>query len=144
MQAIREDGNLGTSQRDSSSGSGSRDTSQEQCRTSSDTLEDLAHVSVETGDLAAASAYIDRVAPLARASGSNLDISYVKLAQGEALAAARRRDAQAEALFPRGVEHDPASQVSMRFGAEHELAKLFEIQGNALKLLHKKCIKTAH
>jgi CHAT domain-containing protein len=93
-----------------------------------DTLEDLAHVSVETGDLAAASAYIDRVAPLARASGNNLDISYVSLAQGK-LAAARHQDAQAEGLF-RAVEQNPASQVSMRFGAEHELARLFEQQGS--------------
>ena len=94
-----------------------------------DILEDLSHVAVETGDLAAASAYIDRVAPMARASGSNLDISYVSLAQGK-LAAARRQDAQAEALF-RAVEHDQASQVSMRFGAEHELARLFEVEGRA-------------
>jgi CHAT domain-containing protein len=92
-----------------------------------DALEDLSHVSVETGDLAAANDYIDRAVPLARASGNALDISYVSLAQGK-LAAARRQDAQAEALF-RAVEHDPASQVSMRFGAEHELARLFEVEG---------------
>jgi CHAT domain-containing protein len=72
---------------------------------------------------------MDRVAPMVRASGNNLDISYVSLAQGK-LAAARRQDAQAEALF-RAVEHDPASQVSMRFGAEHELARLFEVEGRA-------------
>jgi tetratricopeptide (TPR) repeat protein len=82
-----------------------------------DILEDLSHVAVETGDLAAASAYIDRVAPMARASGSNLDISYVSLAQGK-LAAARRQDAQAEALF-RAVEHDQASQVGLTLRGIH-------------------------
>lgn len=92
-----------------------------------DALEDLAHLSVETGNLTAAGAYIARVTPLARASGNSLDISYVSLAKGK-LAAARREDAQAESLF-RAVEHDPASQVSMRFGAEHELARLFEVEG---------------
>jgi CHAT domain-containing protein len=93
-------------------------------------LEDLSHVSVEIGDLDAASAYIARVTPLVRASGNGLDISYVSLAQGK-LAAARHQDAQAERLF-RAVEHDPASQVSMRFGAEHELAKLYEAEGHAV------------
>ncbi|WP_263354417.1 CHAT domain-containing protein [Acidicapsa acidisoli] len=92
-----------------------------------DTLEDLSDVSVEVGDLTAASVYIDRVAPMVHASGNSLDISYVSLAQGK-LAAARREDAHAEALF-RAVERDPASQVSMRFGAEHELARLFEVEG---------------
>ena len=94
-----------------------------------DTLEDLAHISVEIGDLNAASTYIERVAPLAQASGKSLDISYVSLAQGK-LAAARREDAKAEELF-RGVERNPASQVSMKFGAEHELARLFEAEGRA-------------
>jgi len=92
-----------------------------------DTLEDLSHVSIETNDLAAADGYLASVAPLARASGNGIDISYVSLAQGK-LAAARRQDAQAEALF-RTVERDPASQVSMRFGAGHELAKLLETEG---------------
>jgi CHAT domain-containing protein len=92
-----------------------------------DTLEDLSHVSVDAGDLEKASEYIRRVTPLVNVSGNNLDISYVSLAQGK-VAAARREDSQAETLF-RKVELDPASQVSMRFDAEHELARLFEIQG---------------
>ena len=50
------------------------------------------------------------------------------LAQGE-IASARRQDQQAETIF-RTVEHDPASQTSMRLGAEHELARLYELQGN--------------
>ena len=93
-----------------------------------DTLEDLSHVSVETGDLNAASDYIDRVMPMVQKSGKKLDMSYMSLAQGK-LAAARHQDSQAEVLF-RAVENDPASQVSMRFGAEHELARLYESQGH--------------
>lgn len=91
-----------------------------------DSLEDLAHLSIETGDLDAAARYIDRVAPMARASGSGLDVAYVNLARGK-LAAARHEDSEAEALF-RGVEGDPASQVSMRFAAEHELALLYQAE----------------
>lgn len=91
-----------------------------------DTLEDLAHLSIETGDLDAASRYIDRVAPMARASGSGLDVAYVNLAKGK-LAAARHEDSEAESLF-RGVESDKASQVSMRFAAEHELALLYQAE----------------
>lgn len=89
-------------------------------------LEDLAHLSIETGDLDSASQYIDRVAPMAQASGSALDIAYVNLARGK-LAASRHEDSQAESLF-RGVENNPASQVSMRFAAEHELALLYQAE----------------
>lgn len=96
-----------------------------------ETLEDLSHVSVEIGDLDSAAQYIDRSAPLAASSGNALDISYVSLSRGK-LAAARRQDAAAQALF-KAVVSDPASQVAMRFGAEHELAKLLEIEGNTAK-----------
>ncbi|MFC5865528.1 CHAT domain-containing protein [Acidicapsa dinghuensis] len=91
-----------------------------------DCLEDLAHLSIETGDLDSANKYIERVAPMAQASGSALDIAYVNLARGK-LAAARHEDSQAESLFRR-VESDPASQVSMRFAAEHELALLYQAE----------------
>lgn len=91
-----------------------------------DILEDLAHLSIETGDLDAAGRYIERVMPMARASGSGLDIAYVNLAKGK-LAAARHQDSDAESLF-RQVESDPASQVSMRFAAEHELALLYQAE----------------
>lgn len=87
-------------------------------------LEDLAHLSIETGDLNAGARYIDQAAPLSRTSGNELDIAYVNLARGK-LAAARHEDSQAESLF-REVEGDPASQVSKRFAAEHELALLYQ------------------
>jgi len=50
----------------------------------------------------------------------------VMLAQGK-IAAARRQDQRAEDIF-RAVEKDPDSQTSMRLGAEHELARLFETE----------------
>ena len=93
-----------------------------------DCLEDLAHVSADAGKLNEASAYIERVTPLIRASGSRLDELYVMLAQAK-VAAARHQHQQAESLF-RVVERDPASQTSMRLVAEHALAQLYESEGN--------------
>ena len=86
-------------------------------------LEDLAHASIDAGKLDEASAYIDQVNPLVTASGNRLDALDVMLAQAR-IAAARRQDQQAENIF-RAVAHDPASQVSMRLGSEHELARLY-------------------
>ncbi len=91
-------------------------------------LEDLAHVSVEAGQLDQASAYIKQVTPLINVNENRLDVLDVMLAQGK-IAAAKRDDAKAEEAF-RTVEHDPASQTSMRFGAEHDLALLYESQGH--------------
>ncbi len=87
-------------------------------------LEDLAHLSIAMGKLDDASKYLDQLAPLVRATGNRLDELDVLLARGE-IAAARNQDQQAEADF-RAVETDPESQTSMRLGAEHELAKLYE------------------
>jgi CHAT domain-containing protein len=95
-------------------------------------LEDLAHLSIETGNIDQASAYLDQLAPLVRANANHLDKLDVMLAQGR-IAAARGpdaiHDAQAESIF-RSVEADPASQTSMRLGAEHALARLAERQGD--------------
>ena len=93
-------------------------------------LEDLAHTDVMAGKLDDAGATLDELGPLVRASGSRVDELDIMLAQGE-IAAARRQDAQAEAIF-RTVEGDPASQTSMRLGAEHQLAKLYEVQGKTV------------
>lgn len=90
-------------------------------------LEDLAHASIDAGKLDEASAYIDQVNHLVSASGNHLDALDVMLAQAR-IAAVRRQDQQAETIF-RAVEHDPASQISMRLGSEHELARLFEVEG---------------
>jgi CHAT domain-containing protein len=92
------------------------------------TLEVLAHLSIETGKLDQAGAYLDQLAPLLEANPNRLDQLDVLLAQGR-IAAARGQNAQAESLF-RTVASDPASQTSMRLGAEHELAKLDERRGD--------------
>jgi CHAT domain-containing protein len=92
------------------------------------TLEDLAEVSVETGKLEDASAYLDQVTPMELAGGNRLSPN-VSLTQGM-LAAARHEDRQAESLF-RAVQTDPTSPTTTRLNAGHELARLFERQGNA-------------
>jgi CHAT domain-containing protein len=89
----------------------------------------LAYVSIDLGKLDEASASIEQVIPLVQANGNRLDALDVMLAQGR-IAAARRQHQQAEASF-RAVERDPDSQTSMRLGSEHELAKLFELEGNS-------------
>jgi CHAT domain-containing protein len=94
-------------------------------------MEDLAHISVESGQLAEAKIYIDRVTPMIQASSNGLDQAYVSLAQGK-LNAARKEYDQAEQLFE-GVSQNPASQPSMRFGAQHELARLYESKNDFTK-----------
>jgi CHAT domain-containing protein len=91
-------------------------------------LEDLTFLSIDSGNPEAANAYIDQLGLLVRGSGTRLDELEVILAQGE-IAASRHESEQAEKLF-RTVEHDPASQTSMRLGAEHQLARLYETLGN--------------
>lgn len=93
-------------------------------------LEVLAHLSIDMGDLNKASSYVAQLVPMLRATENRLDDLDVTLAQGE-IAAARHQDQQAEALF-KTVESDPASQTSMRLGAEHQLAGLYEREGNAI------------
>ena len=91
-------------------------------------LEDLVHLSIREGSFDVANRYIDELAPIIQSSGSRRDELEVMLAHGE-MAAAQRQDRDAESFF-RAVEQDPACPASMRLGAEHQLAKLFEVQGN--------------
>ncbi len=93
------------------------------------TLEDLAHVSIQAGNLKEAEGYLVQVEPLIAANGNRLDALDVMLARGK-IAAARTEVGRAEGLF-REVENDPASQTSMKLGAEHELARLYESVGHA-------------
>jgi CHAT domain-containing protein len=90
-------------------------------------LESLAHISIELNRLDSAEGYLNQLEPLIRANGNRLDALDVMLARGR-VAAARRQDGEAEGLF-RAVEADPASQITMRLGAEHEMARLFEAEG---------------
>lgn len=91
-------------------------------------LESLTHISIELGRLDAADAYLHQLDPLINANANPLDRLDTILARGR-IAAARRQDPQAEALF-REVEGDPASQITMRLGAEHEMARLYEAEGH--------------
>jgi CHAT domain-containing protein len=93
-----------------------------------DSLEDLAYTSIDAGKIDDAAGYVHELEPRVRASGNRLDILDVQFAQGR-IAAGRRQDQQAEALF-RTVEHDHDSQTSMRLEAEHQLARLYEVEGN--------------
>lgn len=98
-------------------------------------LESLAHISIELGQLDNAEKYLRQLDPFIAASANHLDALDVTLARGR-IAATRRQDQQAEARF-REVESDPASQITMRLGAEHELGRLFESEGHideALKM----------
>ncbi|MDR3771853.1 MAG: CHAT domain-containing protein [Terracidiphilus sp.] len=102
-------------------------------------LEDLAQVSVDSGKLDEASAYIDQVAPMEQAGG-NRPSANVLLTQGM-LAAARRQNPQsdaqtgaqqarqAESLF-RAVRNNSNNPTTTRLGAGQQLARLFQAQGN--------------
>ncbi len=95
-----------------------------------DALEDLAHASIDAGKLGEANGYLQQLGPLLNADSNRLDALDVIFARAR-IAAASRNDKDAEALF-RVVEKDPASQTSMRFGAEHELARLYESEDRAV------------
>jgi CHAT domain-containing protein len=90
-------------------------------------LEDLAQISVVTGKLEEASAYIDQVIPMESAGGNRVSANLV-LTQGE-LAAARHQDQQAETLF-RAVQNDQANPTTIRLESGNELAALLEREGN--------------
>jgi CHAT domain-containing protein len=91
------------------------------------TLEDLAHASIDDGKVEEANGYLRELGQLLKADSNRLDVLDVTLAQAR-IATARRNDKDAESLF-RVVEKDPASQTSMRLEAEHELARLYESEG---------------
>ena len=97
-------------------------------------LEDLAHIAIQKGEFDKAEDYISQVAPMIQASGNRLDQLDVMLAKG-AIAAGRHYDNRAEEIF-RAVENDRSAQISMKLGAEHQLALLYERQGNSASADH--------
>ena len=113
-----------------SPGSRSGKTDQKQKEDIVNALEELAHASVDSGKLEEANGYVQQLAPLVSASGNRLDALVVTFAQAR-IAAASHHNEDAEGLF-RVVEKDPGSQASMRLGAEHELARLYESEGDAV------------
>ncbi|MGA2050883.1 MAG: CHAT domain-containing protein [Terracidiphilus sp.] len=91
-------------------------------------LEDLAQVSVDSGKLDEATAYLAQVIPMELAGGNHLTAN-VLLTQGM-LAAARRQDKQAESLL-REVQDNQQNPTTTRLGAGEQLALLFEAEGKS-------------
>jgi CHAT domain-containing protein len=92
-------------------------------------LMSLALVSEQKGKLEEATQYADRTIGMARADGNRLDELYPLMVKGQV--AARLHDsAQAEHVFWE-VAHDPKSDVSLKWEAEHELARLYEEENQA-------------
>ena len=91
-------------------------------------LEDLAHTSIDDGKLNDAEECIRQLEPLVRASGNRLDALDIEFARAR-IAASRHQSQDAEARFTK-VEKDPESQTSMRIGAQHALAQLYESAGD--------------
>jgi len=94
------------------------------------TLEDLADASIDAGKLDEANEYLQQLGPLLGTNQNRLDFLDVIFARAR-IAAADHRYKEAESLF-REVETDPASQTSMRFGAQHELARMYEVEDRAV------------
>jgi len=90
-------------------------------------LQDLARVSVLSGNLDEADATIAQLNSIESAGGIRPSAT-LRLTIGE-LAAARGQPAQAEAYF-HSVQKDPAAMMTTKLTAGFELAKLFESQNN--------------
>jgi CHAT domain-containing protein len=87
-------------------------------------LRALALVSVEGGDLDEGRKYSDQAIAIARADNNRLDELYPLLVNG--LIDARLHDGvDAERIFHE-VEHDPNANASLKWRAEHALARLYD------------------
>jgi CHAT domain-containing protein len=91
-------------------------------------LRALALVSVESDDLDEARKYSDEAFAIAHSDNNRLDELYPLLVKGS-IAAQSHDDAQAEKLF-REVELDKSGNASLKWRAEHELARLYEEEGH--------------
>jgi CHAT domain-containing protein/Tfp pilus assembly protein PilF len=90
-------------------------------------LVDIARGSIDAGRFEEAEGYILQLDPFVRANGNRLDALDVMLIQGR-IAAAKHDREQAESIF-RAVDH-ATSQTSRRLTAEHQLALLYESEGD--------------
>jgi len=90
------------------------------------TLRALALVSVESGDLEAAGRAADEAIAIARADKNRLNELYPLLVKG-LIAAHAHAGTAAEHIFHE-VEGDPSASASLKWRAEHGLARLFEDQ----------------
>jgi CHAT domain-containing protein/Flp pilus assembly protein TadD len=84
----------------------------------------LALVSEQTSKLDEADQYAERAIAMARTDGNRLDELYPLLVEGR-VAATRNDSTRAENIF-REVSDDPKSDVSLKWEAQHALAKLYE------------------
>lgn len=89
-------------------------------------LGDLAEISVENGNLNAASDYLNQLSSMAGVGNNRTNASNA-LRKGM-LAAARHEDQQAETIF-RALQSNTTSPVMIRLDAGDELGKLLEAQG---------------
>jgi CHAT domain-containing protein len=89
----------------------------------------LALVSVESGELNEARKYSDEAIAMAKADDNRLDELYPLLVKG-LIAAQSHEDAQAEQTF-REVDLDKSSNASLKWRAEHALARLYEAEGHS-------------
>lgn len=97
-------------------------------------LRALALVSVESGQSEDARKYSDDAIVIARADSNRLDELYPLLVKG--LIAAQSHDsAEAERIF-REVEWDPNVNLSLKWRAEHALARLYEDEGLSARADH--------
>jgi CHAT domain-containing protein len=87
-------------------------------------LRALAFVSAENGQVEEARAYSDRAIAIARADDNRGDELYPLLVKGM-IAAQTRDGAEAKRIF-REVEQDQKSSASLKWRAEHGLARLYE------------------
>jgi CHAT domain-containing protein len=86
----------------------------------------LARLGLQTGDPDKANGYAEQALQFAHEGGVHADELYPMLVQGQV--AARRGDvATAQQLFE-AVQHDPACPVSLKWEAQHSLARLYEGQ----------------
>ncbi|HXM09611.1 MAG TPA: CHAT domain-containing protein [Terriglobales bacterium] len=92
-------------------------------------LRALALVSVESGQLTEARKYSDEAIAMAKADNNRLDELYPLLVKG-LIAAQSHEDAQAEQTF-REVDLDKSSNASLKWRAEHALARLYEEEGQS-------------
>ena len=84
----------------------------------------LALVYEATGHLEQAQQYAQAALDMAPSDGNPLDELYSSLVKGR-LSAIQHREMEAEKIFTR-VDRDPKSDVSLKWEAEHALAKLYE------------------
>ena len=87
----------------------------------------LALLNLRVGRLPQATQFADQAIAMARADGNRLDELYPLLVKGQ-VAAQLRDSAKAESIF-REVANDPQSDSSLKWEAQHSLARLQEDEG---------------